>query len=49
MDNFFQKSFLHKKKFTFKNNGINIEFTDKDGDFSLFISFAPIQINTVKL
>ena len=42
METFFQRTLFLKKKFTFKNNGINIDFTDKDGDFSMFISFDRI-------
>jgi len=42
METFFQKTLFLKKKFTFKKNGINIDFTDKDGDFSMFISFDRI-------
>jgi hypothetical protein len=42
MEQFFQKALFLKKKFTFKNNGINIDFTDKDGDFSMFINFDRI-------
>ena len=42
MEQFFQKTLFLKKKFTFKNNGVNIEFTDKDGDFSIFINYDRI-------
>jgi hypothetical protein len=42
MEQFFQKKLFLKKKFTFKNNGINVDFTDKDGDFSMFIKFDRI-------
>lgn len=42
MEEFYQKKLFLKKKFTFKENGIDIAFTDKDGDFSLFIKFDRI-------
>jgi len=42
MDEFCQKSLFLKKKFTFKRDGINIDFSDKDGDVSMFMSFDRI-------
>ncbi len=42
MDQFYQKTLLLKKKFTFKTNGVDIEFKDSDGEFSLFINFDRI-------
>jgi hypothetical protein len=42
MEQFFQKTFFLKKRFTFKNNGVDIDFTDKDGDFSMFIKYERI-------
>lgn len=42
MEEFFQRKLFLKKKFSFKENGIDIAFTDKDGDFSLFIKFDRI-------
>ena len=42
MNSFTQKTFGLKKKYTFNEKGIEIEFTDKDGDFSFFINFDNI-------
>ncbi len=42
MNSFTQKTFGLKKKYTFKEKGLEIEFTDKDGDFSFFINFDNI-------
>ena len=42
MEQFFQKAIFIKKKFTFKEKGVNIDFTDKNGDFSMFIRYDRI-------
>lgn len=42
MHDFYQKTFFVKKKFIFKENGIEIELKDSDGEFSLFIHFDRI-------
>lgn len=42
MDEFYQKTFFLKKKFTFKDDGIDVAFKDSDGEFSLFIAFDRI-------
>jgi hypothetical protein len=42
MDDFYQRNLFIKKKFTFRENGIEIEFKDGDGDFSLSIDFDKI-------
>ncbi len=42
MEQFYQKILFTKKKFSFKENGIDIDLKDNDGDFSLFIHFDRI-------
>jgi len=42
MEQFYQKTFSLKKKFTFKENGVDIDFKDSDGNFSLFINYDRI-------
>jgi hypothetical protein len=42
MEPFSQKTLFLKKKYSFKENSINIDFTGTDGDFSLFIAFHKI-------
>jgi len=42
MEEFFQKTLFLKKRFIFKENGVDIEFSDRDGDFSMFIGFDRI-------
>ncbi|MTK53061.1 hypothetical protein [Paludibacter sp.] len=54
MDQFFQRTFLIKRKFIFKEDGLQIELKDNDGDFSYFVHFDDIlsrekvQITTIK-
>lgn len=54
MRHFFQKNFFIKKKFTFTENGIDQEFSDNDGTFSLFVRYEDIlskeyvKVNTKK-
>jgi len=42
MDEFYQRRLFVKKWFTFKEKGIDIQFKDNDGDFSLFIDYGKI-------
>lgn len=42
MDEFYQRRLFVKKWFTFKEKGIDIQFKDNDGDFSLFIAYDKI-------
>ncbi|WP_158827284.1 hypothetical protein [Mucilaginibacter lacusdianchii] len=50
MDEFYQRKLFLKKKYIFKENGIDIEFTDSDGNFSLFIPFDNIDTrNSIRI
>jgi hypothetical protein len=42
MEQFYQKTLFLKKKFTFEESGVEIEFKDSEGEFSLFIDFDKI-------
>lgn len=42
MDEFYQRKLFLKKRFIFTDKGIEIEFKDNDGDFSLFVPFDKV-------
>jgi len=42
MDEFYQRKLFLKKRFIFTEKGIEIEFKDNDGEFSLFVPFDKV-------